>query len=764
MSNVARHYRLNFSEEQVRVIVSQETNSPFNLVLEDMARQLGLGLRIITDNTPQIHPWSLPLIAELDQGQVMVLTSMDSDGNILCQTSGDGGLETTITLEELTSQLKKLVILRPLHNIPDARVDDYIKPYQKNWFWQLALKDWHRYGDIMVVAMMTNVLALAGMLFSMQVYDRVVPSQSESTLWVLFGGVMVAIAFEFIMRMLRVNISDVIGKRADLRISDRVFAHAMRIRSNAQPKSTGSFISQLRELESVRELITSTTISTVSDIPFFLLFVFILWIIGGPLVYVVLLAVPMLLIPGLLVQRPLGKLSNEGMRESAIRNATLVETIQGLDDIKLLRAEQRFQNQWNNTNSIAATISMKQRWVTSLLMTWTQEVQSIVYAVVLLVGCYLVISGDMTTGALVGTSILASRTIAPLSQISGVLSRWQAAKVARKGLDELMQRPTDSPDQASRVHKAQIFGNYQLKEAGFYYDEETKINDLAIKSLNIRPGERIALLGRNGCGKSTLLHVLAGMLVPQNGQVLLDGISIEHLDPADVRRDMQFLSQQSQLFFGSIRENLTLGYPMATDEEIIRALNLSGAAAFVQKYKDGLNHIIHEGGAGLSGGQRLSLMIARTLIRRPNIILLDEPSSALDEVSEKQFIDNMNQWLGKHQTLIVATHRLPILKLVDRVIVLDGGRIVMDSPRDKVLNEQQVHLDKPPTAPAKTSAPTGTQTTVSAAQPAETASTVSIAPHIVMPTLPAQSGEAAKPAAPLNNENGLSQATESESK
>lgn len=692
---IAKHYRLDFSSEHVRVVINHESQSPRQLVLEDMARQLGLGMRKVTANAEVLDPWRLPLIAEFTGGQIAVINRMDKEGNVSLQFSGESGLETVLTREELATRLQGMWVLRPLESTPDARVDEYIKPYEKNWFWQLALKDWRRYGDIMLVAMVANVLALSGMVFSMQVYDRVVPSQSQATLWVLFGGVMVAITFEFIMRMLRVHLSDVIGKRADLRISERVFAHALRIKNGARSKSTGSFIAQIRELESVRELITSTTIAAISDLPFFLLFIFILWLIGGPLVLVVLLAVPLLLIPGLLVQRPLGRLSSEGMRESAIRNATLVEAVQGLEDIKLMRAEQRFQNQWNNTNDVAASVAMKQRWLTGLLLTWTQEVQSIVYAVVLLTGCYLVIAGDMTTGALVGTSILASRTIAPLSQISGVLSRWQSAKVARKGLDDLMQRPIDDPQSGKKVHKAHLRGNYVLENVSFYYDEEEKRDVLTLPRLHIQAGERIALLGRNGSGKSTFLQLLAGMQEPRQGSLLLDDISLNHLDPADVRRDMQLLSQQARLFFGSVRDNIILGHPLATDEEIHQALTITGALDFVRKQKMGLNYIISEGGAGLSGGQRQALLLTRALLTSPNILLLDEPTAWLDEMSEKQFIGSLKGWLGKSRTLIVATHRLPVLELVDRIIVLDNGRIVMDGPRDTILRQHGMASQNP---------------------------------------------------------------------
>jgi ATP-binding cassette subfamily C protein LapB len=695
MLNIARHYRLDYSEEHVRVAISHESHLPHHQVLEEIARQLGLGAHSVSPDVSLIDPWRLPLVAEFSEGQIAVLTRMDGDQNVVLQFSGDGGLETTMPRAELVPRLKALLVLRPLESIPDARVDDYVKPWQKNWFWSLALKDWRRYGDIMLAAMVANVLALAGMLFSMQVYDRVVPAQSQPTLWVLFGGVMLAILFEFMMRMLRTHVSDVVGKRADLRISERVFAHALRIRNGARPKSTGSFISQIRELEAVRDLITSTTISALSDLPFFLLFVFILWMIGGPLVFVVLLAIPLLLIPGLLVQRALARLSSEGMRESAIRNATLVEAVQGIEDIKLQRAEQRFQNQWNHTNDVAASVAMKQRWITSMLLTWTQEVQSIVYAVVLLVGCYLVIDGDMTTGALVGTSILASRTIAPLSQISGILSRWQSAKVARKGLDDLMQRPIDDPGHGKRVHKAHLRGHYQLKNVGFYYDEEAKVNDVTIAGLEIKAGERIAILGRNGAGKSTLLQLLAGMQMPQQGQILLDNTGLSRLDPQDVRRDMQLLSQQARLFFGSIRDNITLGRPLASDEEIYQALVIGGADEFVRKQKEGLNYAIAEGGAGLSGGQRQALLLARALIARPNILLLDEPTAWLDEIGEKRFIAHLQQWLGPSRTLVVSTHRLSILALVERIIVMDGGRVVMDGPRDVVLKQSGLNVPAP---------------------------------------------------------------------
>ncbi len=290
-------------------------------------------------------------------------------------------------------------------------------------------------------------------------------------------------------------------------------------------------------------------------------------------------------------------------------------------------------------------------------------------------------------GGMIASAVSGKIAGALVSQISGVLSRWQQAKVARNGLDELMKRPVDQPEHGKLVHKAVLHGNYQFSNAIFYYDEEEKIADVAIGKLNIQAGEKIAILGRNGAGKSTLLQMLAGMRIAQQGQVLLDNISIGQLDPADLRRDMGLLSQTGRLFFGSLRENLTMGMPEASDEDIERALTLSGALPFVQKQKNGLNYMIQEGGFGLSGGQRQTLLLARLLISQPNIVLLDEPSASLDEMAEAYLIEQLKQWIG-HRTLIIATHRTAMLQLVDRIIVMDQGRIVMDGAKEAILREQ----------------------------------------------------------------------------
>ncbi|WP_421547145.1 type I secretion system permease/ATPase [Pseudomonas sp. QD4] len=684
MLNIARFYRMDVSEETVRVSLAWEHGNDPDAVLRRMAGQMGLILRFEAFSEAALDPWRLPLAVELEDGQVAIIDKADTAGNISVLKSGEQGLFINLRLGQLRERAVRVAILRPESSVDDARVDDYIKPYRPDWFWRIALRDWKRYGDVLLAATVANILALAGVIFSMQVYDRVIPAQSEPTLWVLFIGVLLAIGFEFLLRMARSKVADMIGKRADLKITDQVFGHALRLRNDVRSKSTGTFIAQIRELEQVRELITSTTLGAITDLPFVLLFLVILYLTGGPLVYVALAALPLLILPGLLVQKPLARLSAEGMREAALRNALLVEAVQGIEDIKLLRAEPRFQNQWNQMHAVAADIAIKQRHLTNMLLTWTQELQSLVYVTVLLAGCYLVMRGEMTTGALVGSSILASRMMAPLAQISGIFARWQQARVARQGLDELMKRPVDQPERSRRVHRPLLRGRFTLKDVQFRYSEKDKQPALDIQHLNIHAGERVAILGRNGAGKSSLLQLLAGLHLPQQGNVVLDGLELTQIDPADVRRDIGLLTQNSRLFFGSIRDNLTLGRPMASDAEILQALTLSGALALVQSQEGGLDYLILEGGIGLSGGQKQALLLARTLLREPNTLLLDEPTATLDEVSERQVLEQLKPWLDG-RTLVVATHRLAVLQWVDRVLVIDAGRIVMDGTKEQVL-------------------------------------------------------------------------------
>lgn len=682
---VARHYRLDGSPERVKGEAEWQLRQlPQTQLIENMARQLGL-LTIFDDFHPDwLDAWRLPLIVDFGPRGVGVVTALSAEGEASVMLTGERQLQSVLSVEELSQHAQRVLLARPETAVPDARVDDYIQPYRANWLWRTLLQEWPSWVNVMFASLLTNVLGLASMLFTMQVYDRIIPSQSVPSLWVLFGGVAIALTFIFILRMARTHISDWAGKRADLRISDKVFGHALRIRNDVRPKSTGSFIAQIRELEQLRELIASGTISAVADLPFLLLFLFVLWLLGGWLVLVPLAAIPLIVLPGLLAQRPLAKLSKATMRESALRNAILVESIQSLDDIKLLCGEPWFQNQWNHLNETIGKATNKQRSISGLLASWTSEVQTLAYVSVVLVGAFLAMNGDISTGVLIGSSMLASRMMAPLGQLAMIFGRWQQAKVAREGLENLLNSEVDQPEQGTQVHRPRIYGEYGLTGIRYRYHPDAAQPALSIDKLMIKAGEKIALLGRNGCGKSTLLQMLAGLLRPGEGVLLLDGVRADLLDPLDVRRDVGLVSQASSLFFGTIRDNLRLGMPLATEEEMQAALEISGAMTFIRQLPQGMDYPLQEGGKGLSGGQRQQLLLARALLRRPNVLLLDEPTAWLDDEAESRLIEKLKTWSGE-TTLIIATHRPAVMQLVDRILLLDNGRIVRDGPKEQLL-------------------------------------------------------------------------------
>lgn len=394
------------------------------------------------------------------------------------------------------------------------------------------------------------------------------------------------------------------------------------------------------------------------------------------------------MIPGILIQWPLAKLAKEGMRESAIRNAVLVESIEGVEDIKALQAEPYFQRQWEQTHHVSAAIGMKQRVWGARLSGWASTVQQVTYAGMLVLGTYLVLAGDITTGTMVACSLLSSRTIAPLMQLTMVFSRWQHAKSAMTGLNDLLKKPLDRDPEHKMAHCPALAGHYQLDNVQYSYDIEKGEQALYIPELEIKPGERVALIGKVGAGKSTLLKLLSGQAEASKGKLIIDGVDMAHIDPVDVRRQIGLLSQDSRLFFGTLRQNLMLGHPHATDQELIQALRISGALSMVQKDAASLDRMINEGGRGLSGGQRQMVMLSRMIVRNPQVVLLDEPTASMDEQLESYVIRQLQSWMAG-RTLILVTHRPALLSLVDRIIVMDGGKVVADGSRDEILGQTQ---------------------------------------------------------------------------
>ncbi|MFJ5482138.1 type I secretion system permease/ATPase [Pectobacterium actinidiae] len=685
MARAAAHYGQVVDTQSVRQQMRWYEQQPIARQLEQISHLMGLSISLRHREKLRWRNQILPVLAETDDGGVIVIESLNDEGIATYWLNDGGDLQREAELTELIKHSQGIIVLVGIaERGRDTRIDDFVKPYRKHWFWQHFRGAKRQIGEISLASVVGNVLALAGILFSMQVYDRVIPAQSIPTLWVLFFGVLLAAALEYAIRLSRTVVSDLMGKSIDLNVSGMLFARALAIKNEARPKSTGSFISQLREIDQVRELLTSTTVGAAADMPFVLLFLGIMAMIGGPLVFIPMLAIPLIVIPGLMLQWPMAKLAKEGMRESALRNAVLVESIEGIEDIKALQAEPYFQRQWEQTHEVSASIGMKQRVWGARLSGWASTVQQLTYAGMLVFGCYLVMAGDITTGTLVACSLLSSRTIAPLMQLTMVFSRWQHAKTAMTGLDDILQKPLDRPEDGKMAHCPILQGHFQLHNVQYSYDPEKGDTALQVGKLEIKPGEKVALLGKVGAGKSTLLKLLANQATATRGKVIIDGVDISQIDPADVRRQLGFLSQESRLFFGSLRQNLMLGNPHATEQELLQALRISGALSLIQQDAASLDRLIHEGGRGLSGGQRQMILLSRMLLRNPQIVLLDEPTASMDEQLESHVIHQLSSWLTG-RTLVLVTHRPALLKLVDRVVVMDGGRIVADGPRDQIL-------------------------------------------------------------------------------
>lgn len=692
----ARTLGIQTSPELIRSASVWAGESDFHDAIVDVAQSAGLTAQFVNWTIRDLSQIMLPALIPISSKYVGMIVSVNDDiANIVVPVSGQL-IERSLPINQLKSLLlHPILLVRETEAARDGRVDDFMAFQPKSWFLDIFKNNKGTFFELCLGSLFGNILAVGTSLFAMQVWDRVVPARSTETLWVLASGVFLALIIEFAIRTGRTTLADHFGKRADLKLSAMFFARALDIKSDARPKSPGTMISQLRDLEQMRELLTSTTMGVMLDLPFVFAFLFIIWMIGGPLVWVSIAAIPLLILPGLIIQYPLSALAGKGLTESALRNALLMETIHRVEDIKILQAEPRFRNLWNKVNRVSADISMKQRLLGSLLMNFTSTVQQLAYIGVVIAGVYGILDGTLTFGAVLACSILTSRTIAPLGQVTAVFTRLQNARVSKKALDGLLALPVDHDREKDGYHKPNLVGSYRFDKVIYGYDpQEPPI--LSIPSLKIDPGEKIAILGRVGAGKSTLLRLAGGLAQPLQGRILFNGLNMDLIDVADVRRDIGFLMQDASLFYGTLRENLMLGNPMATDEEILEAMHISCADQLLLNQPHGLDLVLREGGKGLSGGQKQTLMMARMILRSPKILLLDEPTASLDEATEFAIIERLGKWLGK-RTMIVATHRYSVLSLVDRIIVIEGGKVVLDGPKDQIINnikQNSPSLDK----------------------------------------------------------------------
>lgn len=680
----AKLFGLNPSPEKIKSTSAWTRSIRIEKKLPLVAAAAGLNGKVINCSAIKLKQSDLPVVGLNPDGIICVIKSITQNQAELCGYAEDEYFEEQVDLNKLNEFISKpFLSLKPAKELNDGRIEEYYPKAPQNWFRQVMKEAKGPLFELGLASFFSSLLAIATSIFSMQVWDRVIPARSMDTLWVLTIGVGMALVLDLMLRAARTAISDHFGKRADLKLSSMLFTRMLDISSDKRPKNPGSLVAQLRDLEQLREMMTSTTLSVMLDLPFAFLFLFIIWMIGGWMVLVPIAAIPLMIIPSLIAQFPLAKLSRAGMGEAALRNSVLMESIYRADDIKALQSEQRFSNLWDQTNQTNAVIGTKQRFYRSLLSNWSQTVQQAAYAATLVAGAYGVISGNLSFGVLTACSTLTSRTIAPLGQLAAVLSVFQNARVGKSGLDGLMKLPADHDVDQTRYHRPEIKGHFQFENVVFAYDGNEK-PAAVLPILNINPGDRIAMLGKAGAGKSTILRLLAGLSKPENGRILLDKTNLNLIDVGDLRRATGLLMQDSGLFHGTIRENLRIASPMASDEDMVKAMAVSCADELLLNQQHGLDLAVRENGVGLSGGQRQSLLLARVILRNPQIVLLDEPTASLDESTERKIVSNLNAWLGS-RTLIVATHRYPILDMVNRIILVDGGRIAADGPKDEVI-------------------------------------------------------------------------------
>ncbi|MBV8685616.1 MAG: type I secretion system permease/ATPase [Alphaproteobacteria bacterium] len=551
------------------------------------------------------------------------------------------------------------------------------------------------YMKVALAAVMINIFGLMTSLFTMTVYDRVVPNNATSSLVALSIGLAVIVIFDFMLKLLRAYFVDVAGASIDRDIGETLFGRLLALRLDLKKGSTGALTGLMRELEALRDFFASATMTAIVDLPFILVTLAVVALIGGKVVFVPALAIPIVIGVGLLTQPAMDRLSAKSMGEGLQKQSVLVETVGGLETVKATGAGRLLARRWSRAMEQHSASSLRQRLVASIGITTATSAGTISYAGVVVVGVGMIAKQDLTMGGLIACSILAGRAVAPLAQISQLLSRMTSTRTAYRQLNEMMSLPPEGPV-GDGIKLSTVKGRIEFRNVSFRYPGAPE-RTLENINFTVEPGEHIALLGRVGSGKSTIARLLMGLYPPEEGLVMVDGTDIRQLDPAELRANLGVALQESVLLSGTVRDNIGLARPAVDDEELLRAAELSGTHSFMGQIANGYDLRLADRGEGLSGGQRQSIAIARALAGRPSVMVFDEPSSAMDTQTETALIQRLQEEL-KGRTLVLITHRPPLLQLVSRILLVDKGRVVADGPRDEVL-KQLVRPAGPPANP-----------------------------------------------------------------
>ena len=648
---------------------------------------------------------NLPCILTLEHGQACILWKVHFPKDYLPKKEEGKDLEIHPQTKFLvqfpeTPDDKQIISLDDLKKLytgyaffirPRARADDRAGPAVidtgRDWFWATFWKNRTVYSEVLIAAAMINIFGLASSIFIMNVYDRVVPNSAFETLWALSAGILVVFVFDFLLRNLRSHFLDYAGRKADVKISAMLFEQIMGMTMTARPASAGILASNMKEFETLRDFFTSATITALIDLPFVFIFILVIAVIGGPIALVPLAAIPLIVGMGWYLQKPLSKATKESMMESALKNALLFETIIGLETIKVQAAEGHIQRRWEELTDKAAQTSVKMRHISSFAQNWAMFVQQVASVAIVIVGVYLISSAYMTMGALVASVMLASRATAPLGQIAGLMTRLNQSFVALDQLDALMKKPVERPEGKYFISNPHIRGKVEFRDVVFNYPGQTTPS-LRNISFSVEAGERIGIIGAVGSGKTTIERLLLNLYEPSSGSVQIDGTDVRQIDPGDLRRSIGAVQQSPQLFYGSVRENITMGNETAPDGAVLKAAEMSGVMEFLRDSTAGLDTQVGERGDSLSGGQRQAIAIARALLYDPPILILDEPTASMDPASENRLRKRL-ELLAHDKTIILITHKGSMLTIVDKLILIDRGKLVAFGPKDEVISRLQ---------------------------------------------------------------------------
>lgn len=646
------------------------------------AERAGLSSKVTKRPLNKISNLVLPAVLLLENSTACIIVEFKKKtARVIFPEAGDG--ESEIELSELAGAYSGYAIfIKAVHHF-DQRTQSSAIPRTKHWFWGTILRFWPIYGEVFLASILVNLFALASPLFIMNVYDRVVPNHAIETLWVLAMGVATVFVFDLLLRTLRGYFIDMAGKKADVILSATIFEKVMGIKMASRSNSVGSFANNMQEFESFREFFTSTTITTLIDLPFAFLFIFVIWTISGELAYVPLAAIPLAIIVGLIIQIPLGRTVQQLFRHSGQKSATLIEALTGLETIKSIGAESLIQRKWEQTIGFISKLSQRVRLLSSTAVNFTVFLQQMASVSIVVFGVYKISEGEITMGALIASTLLTGRALAPLGQVAGILTRWHQSKAALSSLNSLMNLPVERPSGREFLHRAKFEGKIEFKNVTFRYPEQP-VDALSDVSFTISPGEKVAFIGRIGSGKSSIEKLLLGLYEASEGSILLDGTDIRQIDPVDLRRNVGYAPQDVTLFFGSVRDNIVMGAPFADDAAVLKAADIAGVTEFVNRHPAGFDLPVGERGEGLSGGQRQSIAVARAILSEPAMLVLDEPTNAMDNSTEEQFKSKLKTLLAD-KTMLLVTHKASLLSLVDRVIVMDQGNLVADGPRAQIL-------------------------------------------------------------------------------